>query len=87
MALAFTAEFPSGVTRRWVPGTSHHAGAGLAGLCRHRSASGATRMLDSTSGQERDDAEFDAVHAAIGWRRTAATQICTPQVIQELQAI
>jgi hypothetical protein len=31
--------------------------------------------------------EFDALYAAPGWRRIAATQTRTPQVIQELQAI
>jgi hypothetical protein len=44
-------------------------------------------MLASTSGQERDYAEFHALYAATGWRRIAATQTRTPQVIQELQAI
>jgi hypothetical protein len=44
-------------------------------------------MLASTSGQERDYAEFDALYAAAGWRRIAATQTRTPQAIQELRAI
>lgn len=44
-------------------------------------------MLASSSGQEREYREFDALYAATGWRRIAATQTRTPQVIQELQAI
>jgi hypothetical protein len=44
-------------------------------------------MLASSSGQEREYWEFDALYAATGWRQIAATQTRTPQVIQELQAI
>ncbi len=43
-------------------------------------------MLAGTFGQERDYAEFDALYAATGRRRIAATQTRTPQVIQELEA-
>jgi hypothetical protein len=44
-------------------------------------------MLAGTFGQERDYAEFDALYAATGWRRTAVTPTRTPQIIQELEAI
>jgi len=44
-------------------------------------------MLASTTGQERDLDEFDALYAASGWRRTRTVPTRTPQVIQELEAV
>jgi O-methyltransferase/methyltransferase family protein len=44
-------------------------------------------MLVGTDGQERDLAELDALFAASGWTRVAATPITPPQFMIEVEAI